>query len=54
MMTPFEKLAERLSRRKSTWIINNLLDVLVCSIAEYFYSLFFLSTRPKGASLVYK
>ena len=25
---------------KSSWIINNLLDVLVCSIAEYFNSLF--------------
>ena len=25
---------------KSSWTINNLLDVLVCSIAEYFNSLF--------------
>ena len=26
--------------KKSSWIINNLLDVLVCSITEYFYLLF--------------
>ena len=29
-----------LEEKKSSWIISNLLHVLVCSIAEYFHSLF--------------
>ena len=34
----------------SSWIINLLLDVLMCSIALYFDSLFVFSTRPTGSS----
>ena len=29
-----------LAEKKISWIINNFFDVLVCSLAEYFYSLF--------------
>ena len=29
-----------LAERKISWIINNFFDVLVWSLAEYFYSLF--------------
>ena len=28
------------NKKKNGWIISNLLYVLVCSIAEYFYTLF--------------
>ena len=32
LFPPYKKLAEKLGR-KSSWIMNNLLDILVCSIA---------------------
>ena len=35
------------AEKKSNWIIKNLLDVLVCSIAEYFYSLLYFNS-PYG------
>ena len=42
-----------LAEKKSRWIINNLSDVLVCSIAEYFYSLFvFWCSYENTAKLV--
>ena len=31
---------KNLEKKKNSWIINNLLYVLVCSITEYFYMLF--------------
>ena len=31
---------KNLAKKKNSWIINNLLYVLVCSITEYFYTLF--------------
>ena len=34
----------------SSWIINLLLDVLLCGIGLYFYSLFFFLTRLTGSS----
>jgi len=34
----------------SSWVINLLLDVLVCSITVYFYKLFFILTCPTGLS----
>ena len=40
---PCERLKNLASQNFGTrnlWIINHLLDVLVCSIAAYFYSLF--------------
>ena len=42
-----------LAEKESRWIINNLSDVLVCSIAEYFYSLFvFCCSYENTAKLV--
>ena len=53
LFPPHEKWTERLSRKKSSWIVNNLSDVLVCSIAEYFYSLFiFCCSYENTAKLV--
>ena len=40
LFPPYEKWAERPSRKKSRKTINKLSDVLVSSIATYFYSLF--------------
>ena len=40
LFPPCKRWTERLIGKKSSWIINNLLDILVCSIVEYFYSLF--------------
>ena len=36
----FKTLASQNFGKRNRWIINLLLDVLVCSIAVYFYSLF--------------
>ena len=36
----FKTLASQNFGKRNCWIINLLLDVLVCSIAVYFYSLF--------------
>ena len=36
----FKTLASQNFEKRDRWIINLLLDVLVCSIAVYFYSLF--------------
>ena len=36
----FKTLASQNVGKRNPWIINLLLDVLVCSIAVYFYSLF--------------
>ena len=36
----FKALASQNFGKRNRWIINLLLDVLVCSIAVYFYSLF--------------
>ena len=36
----FKTLASQDFGKRNRWIINLLLDVLVCSIAVYFYSLF--------------
>ena len=45
-----------LEEKKGSWIISNLLHVLVCSIAEYFHSLFVfwlvLQARQNAAQLV--
>ena len=42
-----------LAEKESRWIINNLSDVLVCSIAEYLYSLFvFCCSYENTAKLV--
>ena len=38
------------AEKKNSWIINNLLEVLVCSVAEYFYELCPYLTSSKGES----
>ena len=46
----FQTLASQNFGKRNRWIINLLLDVLVCSIAVYFYSFFCILTRPTGSS----
>ena len=52
----FKTLASQNFGKRNRWIINLLLDVLVCSIAVYFYSLFVfwlaLRARQNTAQLV--
>ena len=42
-----------LAKTRSSWKINDLLDVLACSIAEYFLLFVGVLTRPPGTTRKY-
>ena len=46
----FKTLASQNFEKRNRWIINLLLDVLVCSIAVYFLLVVCILTRPTGSS----
>ena len=46
----FKTLTSQNFGKRNRWIINLLLDVLVCSIAVYFYELCGILTSPTGSS----